>query len=112
MMDGSLKEDGSTPADYDYNVAHHRHGDPDGALMSACRSRANSAVSASLETGMGDKEDGHGAEGVLSKEMLLTDPDQATRFVRETKVDALAVAIGHPTAPISFRESRPATCLR
>jgi len=48
----------------------------------------------SLETGMGDKEDGHGAEGKLSREQLLTDPEEAERFVADTRVDALAVAIG------------------
>ena len=48
----------------------------------------------SLESGMGDKEDGHGAEGVLSRDQLLTDPDETERFVTETGVDALAVAIG------------------
>ncbi len=48
----------------------------------------------SLETGEGDKEDGHGFEGKLEKDKLLTDPDQAADFVARTKVDALAVAIG------------------
>jgi fructose-bisphosphate aldolase class II len=48
----------------------------------------------SLETMQGDKEDGHGAEGKLSKEMLLTDPDEAARFVSDTGCDALAIAIG------------------
>ncbi len=48
----------------------------------------------SLETGMGDKEDGHGFEGKLSHDQLLTDPDQAVDFVEQTQVDALAVAIG------------------
>jgi fructose/tagatose bisphosphate aldolase len=51
-------------------------------------------VLGSLETGMGDAEDGHGAEGVLSHDQLLTDPDEAVKFVRETKVDALAIAMG------------------
>ena len=48
----------------------------------------------SLETGEGEKEDGHGAEGKLSREQLLTDPDQAVDFVARTKVDALAIAMG------------------
>ncbi|MDR3496469.1 MAG: class II fructose-bisphosphate aldolase, partial [Ancalomicrobiaceae bacterium] len=51
-------------------------------------------VLGSLETGMGDKEDGHGAEGKLSHDQLLTDPDQAVDFVKATKVDALAIAMG------------------
>ena len=93
MMDGSLQEDGKTPADYDYNVkvtaevvglAHAKGVSVEGEL----------GCLGSLETGMGDKEDGHGAEGVLSRDQLLTDPDEAERFVAETNVDALAVAIG------------------
>jgi len=93
MMDGSLKQDGSTPADYAYNaaitarvteMAHYVGVSVEGEL----------GCLGSLETGMGEQEDGHGAEGVMSKEMLLTDPDQAAQFVSETKVDALAVAIG------------------
>jgi len=93
MMDGSLKADAKTPADYDYNVAitakvadlAHRVGvSVEGEL----------GVLGSLETGMGDAEDGHGAEGKLSHDQLLTDPDQAVDFVRATKVDALAVAMG------------------
>jgi fructose-bisphosphate aldolase class II len=51
-------------------------------------------VLGSLETGKGDKEDGHGFEGTLDKNMLVTDPDQAADFVAKTQVDALAVAIG------------------
>lgn len=93
MMDGSLKEDGKTPADYAYNVkvtsevvkmAHPRNVSVEGEL----------GCLGSLETGGGEKEDGHGAEGTLSHDQLLTDPDEAERFVRETGVDALAVAIG------------------
>lgn len=93
MMDGSLEADGKTPADYDYNagitkkvaeMAHARGASIEGEL----------GVLGSLETGMGDKEDGHGAEGILSQEQLLTDPDEAVAFVRETKVDALAIAMG------------------
>jgi fructose-bisphosphate aldolase class II len=51
-------------------------------------------VLGSLETGTGEKEDGHGAEGKLSRDQLLTDPDQAVDFVTRTKVDALAIAMG------------------
>ena len=93
MMDGSLKDDGKTPADFDYNVRVTRE---------VCESAHAKGVSVegelgclgSLESGHGEKEDGHGAEGVLSHEQLLTDPDEAERFVAETGVDALAVAIG------------------
>ena len=93
MMDGSLEGDGKTPADYDYNVnvtrqvvekAHAQGVSVEGEL----------GCLGSLESGEGEQEDGHGATGKLSKEQLLTDPEEAERFVAETKVDALAVAIG------------------
>ena len=51
-------------------------------------------VLGSLETMQGDKEDGHGAEGTLTIDQLLTDPEQAVDFVKRTQVDALAIAIG------------------
>jgi len=93
MMDGSLEEDGKTPADFDYNVkvtrevvklAHATGVSVEGEL----------GCLGSLETGEGDKEDGHGAEGKLSHDQLLTSPDEAEQFVELTGVDALAVAIG------------------
>ncbi|WP_296997206.1 class II fructose-bisphosphate aldolase [Thalassospira sp. UBA848] len=93
MMDGSLKADGKTPADYEYNrditarvveMAHACGVSVEGEL----------GVLGSLETGMGDQEDGHGTTEKLSEEQLLTDPEEAERFVRETGVDALAVAMG------------------
>ena len=61
----------------------------------------------SLETGTGDKEDGHGAEGKLSHDQLLTNPDEAVKFVRETKVDALAIAMG--TSHGAYKFSRKPT---
>jgi len=51
-------------------------------------------VLGSLEHGGGEQEDGHGVEGEVSHDQLLTDPDQAVDFVRATKVDALAIAMG------------------
>jgi len=93
MMDGSLKEDGKTPGDFAYNVqvtkavvemAHPQNVSVEGEL----------GCLGSLETGAGEKEDGHGFEGTLSHDQLLTDPDEAEQFVKETNVDALAVAIG------------------
>ncbi|MDA1050130.1 MAG: fructose-bisphosphate aldolase class II [Planctomycetota bacterium] len=93
MMDGSLQEDGKTPADYDYNVkvtaevvqlAHARNVSVEGEL----------GCLGSLETGEGEQEDGHGAQGTLTHDQLLTDPDEAERFVADTGCDALAVAIG------------------
>jgi fructose-bisphosphate aldolase class II len=93
MMDGSLKSDGSTPADYDYNVRVTSHV-TDLAHMGGVSVEGELGVLGSLETGMGDKEDGHGAEGKLSHDQLLTNPDEAVRFVKATKVDALAIAMG------------------
>ncbi|MFH1797346.1 MAG: class II fructose-bisphosphate aldolase [Pseudomonadota bacterium] len=93
MMDGSLMADAKTPASYDYNVevtaavsdmAHAVGASVEGEL----------GVLGSLESGHGEAEDGHGAEGVLSHDQLLTDPDQAVDFVMRTKVDALAIACG------------------
>lgn len=93
MMDGSLKADARTPADYRYNVvitervsrmAHWVGASVEGEL----------GVLGSLETGEGEAEDGHGAVGTLSHTQLLTDPDQAVDFVTETRVDALAIACG------------------
>jgi fructose-bisphosphate aldolase class II len=93
MMDGSLKEDGKTPASYEYNVdvtrkvvelAHAKNVSVEGEL----------GCLGSLESGEGEQEDGHGAVGELSHDQLLTDPDQAADFVAATGCDALAVAIG------------------
>ncbi len=93
MMDGSLEEDGKTPADFDYNVkvtkavvdmAHPLNVSVEGEL----------GCLGSLESGEGEAEDGHGAEGKLTMDQLLTDPEEAEAFVAATGVDALAVAIG------------------
>jgi fructose-bisphosphate aldolase class II len=93
MMDGSLKEDGKTVADYDYNVEVTRKV-VDMAHRLGVSVEGELGCLGSLETMMGDKEDGHGAEGTMTKEMLLTDPDQAADFVKRTQLDALAIAIG------------------
>ena len=93
MMDGSLEEDGSTPGSYDYNVRITREVTKM-AHWAGVSVEGELGVLGSLETGEGEKEDGHGFEGKLDREMLLTDPAQAAEFVAETKVDALAVAIG------------------
>ncbi len=93
MMDGSLKEDAKTPSSYEYNVEVTRE---------VCRFAHWVGVSVegelgclgSLETGEAGEEDGVGAEGKLSHDMLLTDPEQAKDFVAQTGVDALAIAIG------------------
>lgn len=93
MMDGSLKADAKTAADYDYNVDITRRV-VDMAHWVGASVEGELGVLGSLETGMGDKEDGHGAEGKLSHDQLLTNPDEAVKFVQETKVDALAIAMG------------------
>src|SRR6476620_10522843 len=93
MMDGSLKADGKTPADYDYNVRVTRNV-VDMAHWVGASVEGELGVLGSLETGMGEKEDGHGFEGKLSHDQLLTDPDQAVEFVKATEVDALAIAMG------------------
>ena len=93
MMDGSLREDGKTPADYDYNVQVTR-AVVDKAHAVGVSVEGELGCLGSLESGEGEQEDGHGAEGKLSRDQLLTDPDEAERFVSETNVDALAVAIG------------------
>jgi fructose-bisphosphate aldolase class II len=93
MMDGSLQADAKTPASYEYNVNVTRE------VVNVAHSIGVSVEGelgclGSLETGKGDKEDGHGFEGTLSHDQLLTDPDEAVDFVEQTQVDALAVAIG------------------
>lgn len=93
MMDGSLKADGKTPSEYDYNVQITAHV-AELAHWVGASVEGELGCLGSLETGKGDKEDGHGFEGSLSRDKLLTDPDQAAEFVAATKVDALAVAIG------------------
>jgi len=106
MMDGSLHEDMKTPADYGYNVmttqrvvemAHAVGVSVEGEL----------GVLGSLETGEAGEEDGSGAEGKMSHDQLLTDPEQAAEFVRDTGVDALAIAIG--TSHGAYKFSRKPT---
>ena len=93
MMDGSLEADAKTPASFEYNVNTTRE------VVKVAHAIGVSVEGelgclGSLETGQGEAEDGHGAEGVLSHDQLLTDPDEAVEFVEQTQVDALAVAIG------------------
>lgn len=106
MMDGSLKDDMKTPSSYEYNVdvtakaaymAHSCGVSVEGEL----------GCLGSLETLMAGDEDGSGAEGELSHDQMLTDPDQAAAFVKATKVDALAIAIG--TSHGAYKFSRPPT---
>jgi fructose-bisphosphate aldolase class II len=106
MMDGSLEEDAKTPASYDYNVAVTRKV-VDLAHAVGVSVEGELGCLGSLESGHGEAEDGHGAEGQLAREQLLTDPDQAAAFVAATKVDALAVAIG--TSHGAYKFSRRPT---
>ena len=93
MMDGSLKEDAKTPASYEYNVEVTKKV-VDMAHACGVSVEGELGVLGSLETGMGEAEDGHGFEGKLDHSALLTDPDQAVDFVKATGVDALAIAMG------------------
>jgi fructose-bisphosphate aldolase class II len=106
MMDGSLKEDGKTPADFNYNVdvtrrvvqmAHKVGVTVEGEL----------GCLGNLETGDAGEEDGIGAEGKLDHSQMLTDPEEAAVFVRETQLDALAIAIG--TSHGAYKFSRKPT---
>jgi fructose-bisphosphate aldolase class II len=106
MMDGSLMADMKTPSSYEYNVdvtkevaklAHAGGVSVEGEL----------GCLGSLETGMAGEEDGSGAEGKLSQDQLLTDPEEAADFVKQTKVDALAIAIG--TSHGAYKFTRPPT---
>jgi fructose-bisphosphate aldolase class II len=106
MMDGSLGEDGKTPMDFDYNVAVTKTAV---AMAHACGVSVEGEIGClgSLETGMAGEEDGIGAEGVLSMEQMLTDPQEAEDFVNATGVDALAIAVG--TSHGAYKFSRPPT---
>ena len=106
MMDGSLMEDMKTPSSYEYNVDVTRK---TVEFAHACGVSVEGELGClgSLETGMAGDEDGSGAEGVLSEDMLLTDPDEAASFVKDTKVDALAIAIG--TSHGAYKFTRPPT---
>lgn len=93
MMDGSLEADAKTPASYEYNVEVTRKV-VEVAHAVGVSVEGELGCLGSLETGKGEAEDGHGFEGALSHDQLLTDPDEAVDFVEQTGVDALAVAIG------------------
>ncbi|KAG0189467.1 hypothetical protein DFQ28_003355 [Apophysomyces sp. BC1034] len=93
MMDGSLQADGKTVASYEYNVQVSRQV-VEFSHAIGVTVEAELGVLGSLETMTGDKEDGHGAEGTMTREQLLTDVEQAADFVRATQCDALAIAIG------------------
>ena len=106
MMDGSLGEDGKTPMDYDYNAAITRKVVE---LSHDCGVSVEGELGClgSLETGEAGEEDGIGAEGKLTHDQLLTDPEEAAEFVKATGVDALAIACG--TSHGAYKFSRPPT---
>jgi len=104
MMDGSLEEDGKSIASYDYNVEVSRQ------VVTLSHAigvtvEAELGCLGSLETMQGDKEDGHGADGKLTREQLLTDPEQAADFVNATQCDALAIAIGTSHGDYKFTKA-------
>lgn len=103
MMDGSLKEDQKTPASYEYNVDVTRR-TVEFAHACGVSVEGELGVLGSLETKLAGEEDGHGAKGELSMAQMLTDPEQAAQFVKETKVDALAIAIGTSHGAYKFKK--------
>ena len=106
MMDGSLEADGKTIASYDYNVEVTRKV-VDMAHKVGVTVEGELGCLGSLETMQGDKEDGHGSDAVMTREQLLTDPEQAADFVKRTQLDALAIAIG--TSHGAYKFSRKPT---
>ena len=106
MMDGSLMSDSKTPSSFEYNVNTTRSV-VDMSHAVGVSVEGELGCLGSLESGHGEKEDGHGAEGALSQDQLLTDPDEAAEFVKATQVDALAIAIG--TSHGAYKFTRPPT---
>jgi len=106
MMDGSLMDDGKTPASYDYNIDVTKR---TVEMAHACGVSVEGELGClgSLETGEAGEEDGIGAEGKLTMDQMLTDPEEAADFVSKTQVDALAIAIG--TSHGAYKFSRPPT---
>ncbi|MBI3145621.1 MAG: fructose-bisphosphate aldolase class II [Pseudogulbenkiania sp.] len=111
MMDGSLQSDGKTPADYAYNVDVTR---TVVNFAHACGVSVEGEIGClgSLETGMAGEEDGVGAAGVLDHSQLLTDPEEAAQFVKDTGVDALAIAIGTSHGAYKFSKKPTGDVLR
>ena len=106
MMDGSLMDDGKTPSSYEYNVEVTRR---TVEMAHACGVSVEGELGClgSLETGEAGEEDGIGAVGILTKEQMLTDPEEAADFVNKTQVDALAIACG--TSHGAYKFTRPPT---
>ncbi|WP_347987322.1 class II fructose-bisphosphate aldolase [Methylomonas sp. AM2-LC] len=104
MMDGSLLEDMKTPAAFEYNV---------NVTTSVVKMAHACGVSVEGEIGcLGSLETqldtvSHSASEKLQPSCLLTDPDEAVEFVKQTNIDALAVAIG--TSHGAYKFSKPPT---
>jgi len=106
MMDGSLEGDGKTIASFEYNVDVTRKV-VDMAHAVGVTVEGELGCLGSLETMKGDKEDGHGTDASMTREQMLTDPEQAAEFVKRTQLDALAIAIG--TSHGAYKFSRQPT---
>ncbi len=111
MMDGSLMADAKTPASYDYNVGVTRTV-VEMAHAGGVSVEGELGCLGSLETGEMGEEDGHGAEGKLDMDLLLTDPEEAAQFVKDTGVDALAIAIGTSHGAYKFTQEPTGEILR
>ncbi|MBS4098666.1 MAG: fructose-bisphosphate aldolase class II [Sulfuricella sp.] len=111
MMDGSLLADGKTPSSFEYNVEVTRKVAEISHAVGVSVEGELGCLG-SLESGHGEKEDGHGAEGVLSHDQLLTDPNEAAEFVKATQVDALAIAIGTSHGAYKFTAKPTGKILR
>ena len=106
MMDGSLGEDGKTPASYEYNVDVTKRA-VDMAHACGVSVEGELGCLGSLEAGQAGEEDGVGAEGILTHDQMLTDPEESADFVEKTQVDALAIACG--TSHGAYKFTRPPT---
>jgi fructose-bisphosphate aldolase class II len=111
MMDGSLMSDMKTPASFEYNVDVTKKV-VEIAHASGVTVEGELGCLGSLETGEMGEEDGHGAEGKLDMDMLLTDVEEAADFVKATNVDALAIAIGTSHGAYKFTKEPTGDILR
>jgi len=111
MMDGSLMADMKTPGSYEYNVEVTRKV-VEMAHAGGVSVEGELGCLGSLETGEMGEEDGHGAEGKLDLDMLLTSVEEAADFVRDTGVDALAIAIGTSHGAYKFTQEPTGEILR
>ena len=111
MMDGSLEADMKTPSSFEYNVNVTKTV-VDMAHAGGVSVEGELGCLGSLETGEMGEEDGHGAEGKLDLDMLLTDPQEAKDFVEQTGVDALAIAIGTSHGAYKFTAEPTGEVLR